>query len=83
MAEALGGATPEARAEGRRPELRLVPDLPAGRHASPEDADEAPAGPSGRVPLPSETSEAVARLAQILRANPSLAATWGRESQEG
>lgn len=89
MAQALGGASRADRpAEPdpgtRRPNLRLVPDVPAGRHSHPDEPEEAGASaPAGRVPLPAETSEAVARLAQILRENPSLAATWGRESQEG
>jgi hypothetical protein len=71
-----------------RPDLRLVADLPFGRHASPdhgdedEPDDEAGPGPAGRVELPRETSEVVARLAQLLRDDPTLAAAWGREAQE-
>jgi hypothetical protein len=80
------------REEEDRPGLRLVPDLQPGRHAHPDDLTEteesgdeeaatAP-GPAGRVPLPAETSDVVARLAQLLREDPTLATTWGREAQE-
>jgi hypothetical protein len=34
------------------------------------------------IALPEDTSQVVSRLAQLLRENPSLAASWGREAQE-
>jgi hypothetical protein len=40
-------------------------------------------GPAaGAIPLPEDTSQVVSRLAQLLRENPTLAASWSREAQE-
>jgi hypothetical protein len=40
-------------------------------------------GPAaGAIPLPEDTSQVVSRLAQLLRDNPTLAASWSREAQE-
>jgi hypothetical protein len=39
-------------------------------------------GPAGAIPLPADTSQVVSRLAQLLRENPTLAASWSREAQE-
>jgi len=36
-------------------------------------------GPSGLVTLPADTSQVVARLAQLLRDDPSLASGWVRD----
>jgi hypothetical protein len=52
--------------------LRLVPDL--------EPAAEAPT--SGAVALEASTSQVVSRLAQLLREDPSLASSWGREAPD-
>jgi hypothetical protein len=38
--------------------------------------------PAGTIPLPEDTSQVVSRLAQLLRENPTLAASWSREAQE-
>ena len=74
------GARPTQRPwvpEARRGGLRLVPD--------PEPEPGPPAAPGvagGMAPLSADTSQVVARLAQLLREDPSLASSWGREAQE-
>ncbi|HYT09075.1 MAG TPA: hypothetical protein VEL73_00275, partial [Mycobacteriales bacterium] len=62
--------TGEDRADG----LRIVPQ--------PEPASGRPTPAGGMVTLPADTSEVVARLAQLLREDPTLASSWGREAQE-
>ena len=54
--------------------LRLVPDLEPAASAEPPT--------SGAVALEADTSQVVSRLAQLLREDPSLASSWGREAPD-
>jgi len=81
---------------GRHGGLRLVPDPepepataePPVRAPAATAPPEAPTGPAsepvspGSFALPPATSQVVARLAQLLREDPGLAAGWGREAEE-
>jgi hypothetical protein len=44
--------------------------------------ERAPATPGSTIPLPEDTSQVVSRLAQLLRENPTLTASWSREAPE-
>lgn len=59
--------------EGRRPE---------GQRPGVRGPGDSPAPPGGTIPLPEDTSQVVTRLAQLLRDNPALASSWGREAPE-
>jgi hypothetical protein len=43
---------------------------------------EEPGPAAGSIPLGEDTSQVVSRLAQLLRENPTLAASWSREAEE-
>jgi len=51
--------------------------------ADPAPADPAPADPPPADPPPWPSSQVVSRLAQLLREDPSLASSWGREAPDG
>jgi hypothetical protein len=81
---------PYSRHSASRP-LRTVGEArpgPHGHSADPaEDGGDRPpgaerqpgTGANGLVTLPADTSQVVARLAQLLRDDPSLASGWGRD----
>jgi hypothetical protein len=69
---AAPAGTPDRRADHGG--LRLVPDL--------EPAAEAETPAPGAVALEASTSQVVSRLAQLLREDPSLASSWGREAPD-
>jgi hypothetical protein len=66
--------SPESRDRFRQAEQDRQQDRqPAGQEHGPA---------AGAIPLPEDTSQVVSRLAQLLRENPTLAASWSREAQE-
>jgi hypothetical protein len=46
------------------------------------ERESTPGVPGPTIPIPEDTSQVVSRLAQLLRENPTLAASWSREAQE-
>jgi hypothetical protein len=65
-----------------RTQDRLRRPEPDRAQADAEEDDRSPTGPEQTIPIAEDTSQVVSRLAQLLRDNPSLATSWGREAQE-
>jgi hypothetical protein len=65
-----------------RTQDRLRRSEPDRARADAEEDDRASTGPEQTIPIAADTSQVVSRLAQLLRDNPSLATSWGREAQE-